>query len=408
MDFDWEAGFESVVGDRDLYYAQRRFEGRIYLSRSWVLAFDSSRDFGHQARYVTRVFDPEAAEDAEDHWEWSEMEIHRSPQGRIQIKAMVAREAGVVRQIKIEKIGTNRVEQLVTLDRERAQSFIDFIRALEYIDPADGDETVRLDERMLRNLFRDPAALTSLYARDPEQFRDLIRNDSTAEDLIALGRRREVVETFRSWLEDNDSFDAAAAAAGGPERAWQRLFEENPWILGVGLGGQLLTSWNDDRLEQVVSGFSVAGAGKRVDALLKTQGPISNVVLAEIKHHREDLVAAAEYRPGCWSPSRAVAGAVVQVQQTAYRAAADLEERLVGQAPDGSEAADATFVIRPRNYLIVGRLTEFLGEQGGVHRDKFRSFEVFRRSLTEPELITFDELLARAEWQVRRLEEIRA
>src|SRR5690606_33506274 len=111
------------------------------------------------------------------------------------------------------------------------------------------------------------------------------------------------------WLEDDEAFNAAAYAAGGAERAWQDLFESNPWILGVGLGGQLLTSWNNDKLEQVVSGFSTGGAGKRVDALLKTQGPISSLVLAEIKPHTEELLGP-EYRPGCWSPSRAVAGAV--------------------------------------------------------------------------------------------------
>jgi hypothetical protein len=171
----------------------------------------------------------------------------------------------------------------------------------------------------------------------------------------------------------------------------------------VGLGGQLLTSWNNAKLEQVVSGFSIAGAGKRVDALLKTQGPISSLVLAEIKPHNENLLGP-EYRPGCWSPSRALAGAVVQAQQTAYRAAADLEERLADQAADGSDLPDSTFVIRPQTYLVVGRLSELLGDQGGVHREKLRSFEVFRRSLTEPQIITFDELLARAEWQVQRLE----
>jgi hypothetical protein len=31
---------------------------------------------------------------------------------------------------------------------------------------------------------------------------------------------------------------------------------------------------------------------------------------------------------------------------------------------------------------------------------KFRSFELFRRNLHEPEIVTYDELLARAEWHV--------
>lgn len=50
--------------------------------------------------------------------------------------------------------------------------------------------------------------------------------------------------------------------------------------------------------------------------------------------------------------------------------------------------------------MIVGSLGQLTGSGGGPMRDKVRSFELFRRSLHEPEVITFDELVARAEWHV--------
>src|SRR5699024_9936549 len=62
-----------------------------------------------------------------------------------------------------------------------------------------------------------------------------------------------------------------------------------------------------------------------------------------------------------------------------------------------------TFIVRPRSYLIVGSLDQFVGSEGGLHHDKFRSFELHRRNLYEPEVLTFDEVLARAEWQVSKL-----
>ena len=58
------------------------------------------------------------------------------------------------------------------------------------------------------------------------------------------------------------------------------------------------------------------------------------------------------------------------------------------------------FFIRPRSFLILGTLDQLCGSAGGVHRAKHRSFELYRRNLYEPEIITFDELLARAEWNV--------
>jgi hypothetical protein len=333
-----------------------------------------------------------------------EGELYRSPAGRVQVRAMVAREAGVVRQIRIEKVTASKLETLVTLHRDRAQALIDFVKSLEYV-PLEGDGSrVHMDEQLIRDLFEDPSAMSSLYGRNPEQFRNLIRDDATAQDLVALAHRREVVRTFRSWLDDPELFDAESAEAGGPERAWQRFFEANPWIFGIGLGGQLLTSWDDERLEQVVGGYTIQESGKRIDALLRTQGSISSMVLAEIKHHRQDLLSGTLYRPGCWAPSKELAGGVVQAQQTAHRASLDLSGYVADRAPDGTNLNTGTYVVRPRSYLVIGRLNEMLERYGGVHDEKFRCFELYRRNLYEPDILTFDEVLARAEWQVSRLD----
>lgn len=178
------------------------------------------------------------------------------------------------------------------------------------------------------------------------------------------------------------------------------MFEANPWILGVGLTGHFMTSWDDNKLEQVVSGFSVAGPGKRVDVLMRTAGSIQYMTFAEIKHHETALLSATQYRPGCWSPSAELAGGLVQVQQTVHRASVAVEERLDDVAEDGSRTGEATYLLRPRSFLVAGTLDQLRGSQGGVHEDKNRSFEIFRRNLNEPEVLTFDEVLARAEWQV--------
>jgi hypothetical protein len=185
---------------------------------------------------------------------------------------------------------------------------IELIRALEYI-PVDGDEaTVRVDDQLLRDIFADPRAMSALYERDPEAFRQLITQDSAADDVIAVAHRREQVDRFRDLLSRPDSFEYERQQCGGSrERVWQRFLEENPWILGIGLAGQLFTSWSDERLEQIVAGFSVGGPGKRTDALMRTSGRIRSMVFAEIKHHETDLLATEQYRSGCWPPSSELA-----------------------------------------------------------------------------------------------------
>lgn len=398
--------FDELENGNEVVWARGRLPDRVYAYRSFIAKF--AADAGHPSRYVYKVFDENADSEPEDEWEWTEQVVDTTHGGRKQIQLQVARHAGAVRQIRIQRVPTDpdatELETMLTLNREQSTRLIDLIKALDSI-PADGDTSIRVDDQLLRDIFSDPDALGRAYAQDPESFKELIRSDATARDVIALQRRRDVVNTMRAWLTDDVEFDAESNDAGGPERAWQRLLEANPWVLGVGLGGQLLTSWDGEKLEQVTSGSSIRTAGKRVDALMRTNGIVRSMVFAEIKHHRTDLLAGTHYRSACWGPSSELTGAVVQVQQTVRMAVRDLGEYVEDLADDGSRTGTGTFITQPRAYLVVGSLRQLEGAAGGPIDDKVHSFELFRRNLAHPEVITFDELLARAEWHVKLAEE---
>jgi Domain of unknown function (DUF4263) len=381
----------------EVSYALGRYPDRTYISRTFPLDLRNSQDYGHPARYITKVFDePTEVEPLGDQpdIEWTEAVVYETPAGRKQIKIQIARQAGQVREIEIQKVPTNgdatRMETLLKLDRDSSARLIELMRNIQYV-PVEGDEgTVRLDDAAMREFFADPQNVIGAYRRSPDGFRQAIASDPTATDVVAIAHRRATVERFRRLLEDEAFFDAERAS-GGKEAVWQRLLEANPWILGVGLTGQLLTSWDEHKLEKVVAGFSVAGAGKRTDALLRTTGSVRSLVFAEIKHHRTDLLATAPYRPECWSPSTELAGAVSQVQQTVELASCQIGEALPDVDADGAETGEHTYLVRPRSFLIVGNLDQLRGQTGGVHRAKQRSFELYRRNLYEPEIITFDE-----------------
>ena len=123
------------------------------------------------------------------------------------------------------------------------------------------------------------------------------------------------------------------------------------------------------------------------------------MVFAEIKHHQTNLLGE-EYRAGCWSPSKELAGAVVQVQQTTHLASRELGDYIQDQSSEGELLPTGTFLLQPKSFAILGSLDQLTGSIGGAISDKVRSFELFRRSLHDPEVITFDELVARAEWHV--------
>lgn len=157
-----------------------------------------------------------------------------------------------MRKLRIQKVPTSgdltRLETILELNRNQSTRLIEMLRAIDAI-PIEGESSVHVDDQLLRDVFADPTAMASVYADDPERFRELTESDADASDVIALQHRRMVASAMRNWLEDDAAFAQAKAAAGGPERAWQELLEANPWVLGIGLGGQLLTSWKEGKLD---------------------------------------------------------------------------------------------------------------------------------------------------------------
>jgi hypothetical protein len=333
--------FRPVPPPNDVTWALGRQPDRTYASRTFPFPLWRSQDYRQPARYIWKVFDEAAAPEDLDSLpgiERTEYVVDTTPGGRKQIKVQVTRQAGNIRQIEIQKVPTDpdatELQTILILDRDASARLILLARTLDNIPVEGGEETIRVEDQLLREIFSDAEAIARVYNRAPDRVRQLVEDDPSATDVIALAHRRDVVEHFRQLLTEPDFFEQERAKVpDGKETVWQRFLEQNPWILGIGLAGQLLTSWDNTKLEQTVAGFSVAGPGKRTDALLRTSGSIRSLVFAEIKHHLTDLLCAKEYRTGCWAPSKHLAGGVTQVQQTLERARHEIGEALRGRAP---------------------------------------------------------------------------
>lgn len=246
---------------------------------------------------------------------------------------------------------------------------------------------------MIRQVVADPERLRAIYAEDPGALRALIEGDVHATDVLALRARQTAVEQFDRMLADPSFFDELADGRGA-EVTWQHFFEENPWLLGVGLSAHLFTAWDPQRLERYVAGSSVAGPGKEADALMETAGAIKSLVFVEIKPHNVGLLEAREYRSGAWPVSAHVTRGVAQAHVTVRRARQEIGQHLERKL-DGRLSGERAYNQMPRSYLVVGSLAE-LTDQGRIHEEKFLAFENFRRSITVPEILTYDEVSARA------------
>jgi len=263
-----------------------------------------------------------------------------------------------------------------------------------------GRGSINLTDEELRRLVLSSRQASNLVEENEELFAEVLRSSITKSDVVAVGYRKRQLEVFRSFLEDSAYFEAAKARRQcTDEGLWQQFFEQNQWIFGYGLSYIYLSSLNDKKLEQVVSGHHVGAHGKRVDALMKSKGLISSLCFVEIKTHRTPLLSTKPYRSGCWAPSVELAGAVSQVQGTVSMATDTIRGKLALTDSDGFPSGEEAFNYSPKAYLVVGSLSEFVGDHG-VNHEQYRSLELFRRNTVSPELITFDELYERARFIV--------
>ena len=98
-----------------------------------------------------------------------------------------------------------------------------------------------------------------------------------------------------------------------------------------------------------------------------------------------------------------MSGSVAQIHKTVQNAINQIHSK-----PDlfdemGDPTGEEVYLYQPKSYVVIGSLTEFLGDYG-INEEKFSSFEIFRRNISNPEIITFDELYDRAKFIVHHSE----
>jgi antiviral defense system Shedu protein SduA len=251
------------------------------------------------------------------------------------------------------------------------------------------DGKINITDADLRKIILSGEQATRLVEDNPELFATIARNAVTTKDIVALGYRREQLKEYARLLSDPDT----------SERTWQAFFEANKWIFGYGLTYVFLSGLDGKPLEQVVRGYSIKDTGKRADAVLKTRGLIGSLCFVEIKRHTSALLKNTPYRSGVWQPSDELTGGVAQAQGTVHAAVKELGDRFVATHADGDPTGEVLYGIKPRSFLVVGSLAEFEAEHG-TNEQKYRSFELYRRSVSDPEIVTFDELFHRAQFIV--------
>ena len=376
---------------------QNPLPGKTYISPSLQAFGDKER----RVRIASKILS------SEDGYEYAkerdEVVLRKKPDAKTYITAKFLEDTRQTFVLTVQKFVSETGQPYgsgFSFVGEEIGRFCEFLANIQSVDFKNRAK-VNITDEELRKIALTSHQAKAFLTENQELFAEVLKSEVTTEDLVAVGFRKKQLSVYDNLLHDQSYFDDLKNIKKcSNEALWQKYFEKNPWVFGYGLGYIFLSSLDDRKLEQVVQGHSIDSHGKRVDALMKTKGIISNLCFVEIKTHTTALLEAKPYRSGCWAPSKELAGAIAQVQGTVASAVENLTSRINPSDNEGNPTGEEIYNYQPKSYLVIGNMGEFVSEHG-VNKDKLRSFELLRKYTSNPEIITFDELYERARFIVQ-------
>lgn len=183
---------------------------------------------------------------------------------------------------------------------------------------------------------------------------------------IELVTLDELIKKFGDMLEKNLE-----------EYHWQRLFEENPFILNMAFGVPIIKV----RGHAYVGGRKIVGGGDKITDFLVKNSISNNAAIVEIKKPTTKLLGAATYRHDVYAPSSELSGASNQLLDQIYK----FQKNIASLKEESGIYDIETYSVV--GVLVVGRSMSTAGER--------KSFELFRGNSKNIMILTFDELLER-------------
>jgi len=218
----------------------------------------------------------------------------------------------------------------------------------------------------------DNAKKAAWAMRAAERCRAMFIFKENLEEVVWMGHSaRRIVDVIRKWhsnkTNDNEEF-------------WQQVFKENPYVLTQVFSVPVVFIGD----KAYVGGMGIDQKDSKFVDYLYANESSGDTVLVELKTPVTKLLGS-KYRKGVHKPSAELSGAIVQTLD--YRR--ELARNIVHLAEKSPHKID---MFSPRCILVAGNAEAELNDE-----IKMKSFELFRSSLRNIEIVTFDELFRKAE-----------
>lgn len=241
------------------------------------------------------------------------------------------------------------------------------------------------EDEVIKTIEGRTSIISSLLSQgySDEVWKELIRASPDLVTRLSYARiqeeRKKNLEEFKTNLGKQLS-----------EPLWQIFFEKNTWIFGYGLSYKFLNLFCN---QPHYGGAKLTGKGmERGDFFAHTEAETRFTVLLEIKRPDSRLLGDNQYRNGAWQLGSELVGGVSQIQANCSTWEIEGSRSNFNREKLQDEKI---YTVMPKGILVIGQTEQLKGNIEGRN-----TFERFRRSLSNPEVITYDELYERAKFIV--------
>lgn len=207
--------------------------------------------------------------------------------------------------------------------------------------------------------------LQTLEKIKPEDLQNL-------NSIIGIGKFKKAVGFWKNNKNKDD------------EDFWQRFFKENSWIISQVFSYSAVLFQD----KAYVGGKGIDNKGGNIIDFIYQNGLTKNTALVEIKTPTKKLISnlyRGQTKNGIYSITEELTGAINQIL--------NYKEELQKQFFELTKNSKKEFeVFNPKSIIIIGSL-----ELEKLENGKLKSFELFRHSNKDVEIITYDELFNKIE-----------
>src|SRR3989339_1094744 len=232
---------------------------------------------------------------------------------------------------------------------------------------------------------------------DVDLIEQILKNNVTNKDIVALGYRKNQLEIFRKILEEENYLaeykeKIIKNTQLKDELVWQYFFNKNPWIFGYGLDYRFMGILQK---EFSASGTEADGSGQiNGDFLI---GDKKFTIFIELKKPNTYLFKNSSLRSGVWKLSTNLMEAKSQILEQKASGQIKIESETIHNS-DGKEIKQKSY--DSKVVLIIGHWDQIKDDTDLIRKTKIKTFELFRRDSRNIEIITYDELYERAKYIV--------